>query len=124
MAIIVNGWRVCTWGFHYSSGEANIEIAKQYSDKECIFVYVKDKGQYLQSSFYELRNYNEVTFITDENLEILNNLSVGKHSELVVYIAENCDGEAVLEEILNKCPLMEEYEQISQYENATAFYVH
>ena len=123
LMLVINSWIVCTWNNLYLSGKESIETAKEYSDKECFFVYPEGKGNYLHSSFYEIRNYDEITFITEENLELLDNLSVKDKLDFVVYITKNCDEESVLKTILNTCHLVDEYEQISDYESAYGYYL-
>lgn len=124
LILIVHSWVVCDWRDLHLSGKESIEISKEFSDKECIFIYPEDKGNFLHSSYYEIRNYNEVTFITEEHLDILNSLSVKEELDCVVYITENCDEDFVLDKILNICPFIDQYKQISKYGSARAYYLY
>ena len=122
LMMVIQGWSVSTWGFLYLDGKESLKIAEQYSDKECIYIYTKDKGMMLHASFYEIASFEQVTFVTKENMDLLENLSAKEQEELVVYITSDCDSELILQEIKDRYPLLEEYEKITEYGNAEAYY--
>lgn len=122
LGLVIYGWIICPWDYLFSE-DKSVETAEKYCEKECIFVYPEGNGNYLHSSFFEIRNYKQVTFFTEQNLELLKDSRIEEASELVVYITNNCDKEVVLKELMSVCLYVDEYEEISQDKYASAFYL-
>lgn len=97
-----NGFRICRWQFSYqddASAQA-LEAAKKYQDRECLYVYQKKDIWAVQSSYFEIREYESVTFLEEQNLDILfGQRDYADGEGLVVYIEKACDEDAVLNKI-------------------------
>lgn len=108
--MLITGWKMCTWEYLFSDSEEFLNQAAQFQSEDAIYIY--DAGWKLPASFYEAVNYKTAVFIPADKMEKLENLSCLDTVSLIVCMTDSCEAEAVLGELLERCPLLTEYEEI------------
>ena len=115
--ITANSWRGTSWNYLYTSSQQLTDKAKEYASLDCLFVY--DTSWKVQPSFYEVRNYNSVTFVPPNNLDIIKNLDCISQTELIVSIIG--DSENIVKKIMEVCPMLTKYEKLGNLHYATTY---
>ena len=73
-----------------------MEQAEKHAGSQCIYIY--DWAWKVQPSFYEARNYESVTFISQDHLELLDEMEL-EEDGIVLCIMDTCEQEPVLEKL-------------------------
>ncbi len=118
--IIVNGFKYADLSALGSDAVSKLEKTNAYSNCDCLFIY---KGKWeLLGSWLEVRNYNSVTFLSQDNTDILQDLDIKNNSDLIVMVTDNCRD--VNSELLDAYPDLNETETVGHYGFATTYYYH
>ncbi len=118
--LIVNGWNGADWKFLYKDTAVLLDTAKEYSDKNCIYVY--DAPWKALPSYIELKNYKSLTF-----------LSYNKSAEIVKYSDVVQDGfmlvvqgnaENIINQIKKVYPHLNQNKKIGGFSYATTYFIY
>lgn len=117
--ILWNGFRVCQWRFSYQDALSKqaLNVAEQCKDRACLYIYRKEDVWAVQSSYFEIRQYRNVTFFEEQNLDEL--AAKRNHEEeegMVVYVEKRCDEDSALIAIREAYP---EYSNIQKVAEST-----
>lgn len=96
------------WYYLYRSTQGLIQAANTYSDLDCI--YIVNAGYEINPSFYELREYNTVTFIDKDKLEQINTIECDATKGLIVSMGSAISIEEVASEVQRFYPKLANYE--------------
>lgn len=120
----LNSWRHHGWTYWARDSISLIEKAADYKDVSCICIY--NAAFETQTSFMEISQYNDVTFVSKNNMQILSTLDNSSCQELVVIVIdENEDDEIFyINDVLSKYPLLNQYEEFGQYSYGTSYYLY
>lgn len=108
-------YKNCEWLYSFSDSISALKAAEEYADRDCYFIY--SEGWRCQPSYYELRNYNSITFFSEDNYIEFKQ----KDTSFVVYINNNCDVDHILNYILETCDNVKEYRKISEFAYSEAY---
>ncbi len=120
--MIVSGWKICGWSYLYMDSVELLEKAGQYNEDDNIFIY--DINWKIAPSYREISKYKSVTFFHKNNIELLNETSVRNNASLVVTVIDSCGAEAILNKVMEICPLLDSYEKIGSFGYATSYYLY
>lgn len=117
---IVNGFTNAGWNYLYRSSSELLNRTKNYSDMNCICVYdVKWKEQ---PAFYELKNYESVTFISQEHIDdILQYHNLLEDGFMLNIMGK--DEEQIVNMIRKQYPYLNKCEEIGRYAYTTTYWI-
>lgn len=118
--ITVNGLRCEEWANLHRSSEPLLRAAAEHSEDDCLFIY--DRNWHILPAYFEVSNYRSVTFLREEHLERLDSMELSSRDELTV-VTDGENPEAV-KQIMDRCPLLDSYEYLGQYESTTTYYLY
>lgn len=119
-ACIINSWIMYPWN---NFGDVQLlEAIRQYEN--CNSIYVYDARYRILASFYEVSLQKGVIFWHENNIGMLDNAECKMDEEVIVYIVDTCDQQAVLDKVLELCPLLDSYEKVGSGGYATAYYLY
>lgn len=118
--ITVNGLRCEEWANLHHSSEPLLRAAAEHSEDDCLFIY--DRNWHILPAYFEVSNYRSVTFLREEHLERLDSMELSSCDELTV-VTDGENPEAV-KQIMDRCPLLDSYEYLGQYESTTTYYLY
>lgn len=98
------------WFYLYRSTQSLLETAKQYGDLDCI--YIVNAGYEINPSFYEIREYDTVTFIDKNELDALKELDLDVENGLIVSMGNAISIEEVAKTVQDRFPKLINYEQL------------
>ena len=111
----------CQWEYLYRESESLLEQAEKHAGSQCIYIY--DWAWKAQPSFYEARNYESVTFISQDHLELLDEMEL-EEDGIVLCIMDTCEQEPVLEKLESCYGGTLSKETIGQYFFSTSYYIY
>lgn len=111
----------CQWEYLYRESESLLEQAEKHAGSQCIYIY--DWAWKAQPSFYEARNYESVTFISQDHLELLDEMEL-EEDGIVLCIMDTCEQEPVLEKLESCYGGALSKETIGQYFFSTSYYIY
>lgn len=119
---IINSWKNQPWEILYKESNDLIEWSNAHSDLDCL--YINDIHTYkIQSSFLEVRNYNSVTFLQGNQLDMLTDLEIASQDQMVVLIIpENRD--EILQNIKVVYPQLTSHKEIGSFGYARTYYLY
>lgn len=123
---ILSSYLQCPWTYSYQDSAPVLETAKNYADKDCIFIYTNSiHGDIWRCnrSFFEVQNYQSLTFIPQEEISMLLENGYNEYEHMMVYIVNKTDREAILQELVKICPNITKYTKISEYGQAAGYYL-
>lgn len=88
---------------------------RQYAEVDCLYIY--DTGWKTMASYDEIPNYNSVTFVSYDNLDMLSELDLKNEESLMLMIS--CEGE---EHLKAKEKVMESYGALTKSEEVGSHY--
>lgn len=109
-------------GYLYKDSMALLSDIENYSEYNCLYIY--DVSWKVIESYCEISQYNSITFYNAGNIAAIANMEHIFDDDLVVYIVNTCDSMAVLEYIIEQCPLLNTYQEIGSYGYATSYYLY
>lgn len=120
MIICVNGLRNTQWTNLNLSSKPLIDAAREHSATDCLFIY--EKMWRIFPAYCEVSEYHSVTFLREENLELLSSMDLSSRYELIVVV----DGEdtELVNRILDLCPYLDVYEHLGKYRYTNSYYLH
>lgn len=104
----------------YRSTKPFIEKSKEYSNADCIFI--TEHSYNVNASFYEMKNYNSVTFYNYDNIEKIVNADVNTDNGLIVSYDMACDTEKLNEVISRTWPELTNILLVGSHEGNTSYY--
>lgn len=116
--LIVNGFANANWTYLYKSSADLLDKSKTYSDRNCISVY--DENWKEQPSFYEIRNYKSITYISQENVENILQYEDLFEGEFMLKVIGGND-EKIIHMILEQYPSLDNWEKVGSYGYATTY---
>lgn len=118
--ICVNEWKDNKWEFLYKSYAQIEEKAKEYHDVDALFIY---KGWWHSlPSYAEIKNYRSVTFVKNDNLEVLEGLEIMDQDQLIVFVPDKED--ALLNELLQYDSKLSTTDRIGFTGYSNSYYFH
>ena len=120
---VIGSWQKRGWSYLYRNSIQLLETSKEYTDLDCICIY--NQPFETQASFLELTNYNSITFISEDNLDLLYTIA-NNSSKLILIIINDKeqDTEAFLNKLLSEYPLPKQHKFIGHHAYGTSFYVY
>lgn len=118
--IVINEWKNVTWSYLCKNSTNLIEMSESKKNVDCLYVY--DENWKTQPSFFEVRNYNSVTFVQNSNLEALPSLEIIDNKEMMLLVT--ADSDKILEEIMKQCSQFSGYLEIGTYAFTTTYYLY
>lgn len=118
--IVINSWKVASWPYLYTHSQINLEQTSDYADVDCLVIY--DHLFKVQMSYPELSKYNRVTFIVDYNSYWISDWPCSQNNELVLMLIGADESE--LQNVLARCPYLNNYEKIESYGYCTSYYLY
>lgn len=116
--LTISGWRSGGVQYLYKDTVALLETAERYSDVDCLYIY--DKAWKAQASFYQVSHYKSVTFVKNNNLDLLPSLECAKKKELIVMCLD--EDETVINRVLEEYPMLSVYEKMEEMHGYTRAY--
>lgn len=126
LAILLNnGYKIYPWTELYRDAKECIETARKYgANNECI--YVMNVSWHSFTSYQEFIQYQNMTFIRDNNLDLLYNDNYSGYDHVVMYfdtfISEE-EVDKILTKMIEMNPGLEGYEKLHKYLYNTAYYL-
>ena len=123
--MVNNSWKAYNWTGLYEKMQGTLDIASEYGrNNECIYFYETAwKGV---SNYLDFSEYQKISFISVDNLDILLNQEYQEYEHVVLYFESQLD-ESKFEEIMQKFldvnPSLNNYEKIYKQEYLTAYYL-
>lgn len=96
------------WFYLYRSTSGFLEVAKNYSNLDCI--YVIHMPYEINPSFYEISNYNSVTFLSQIDPEVLGTLDLDVSNGLILSMGAECNFEEIYGLLRERWQTLENYE--------------
>lgn len=122
---VVNSWKSYTWPELHLEQEQYMNIAKQYGqDNACIDIYAASWKSI--SALQEFAQYQAVSFIPMNELELLDSEYIKEYEHLVVYIDSEADKEQtsnILDLFIEKGPMLEQYTLLYQFGYHAVYYL-
>lgn len=116
----VNSWKNTDWEYLYRTSRPLLEAAANYGDVDCLYVY--EKPWQLNSSYYEIAKYHSVTFLTEDEMDMLGSLDISGQYHLMLTVAG--EDEEILNRIMEICPALNTYDYIGSYAYTNTYYLH
>ncbi len=101
------------WYYLYRSTRQLIQTAKQYGDLDCI--YIVNAGYEINPSFYEIREYNTVTFIDKEELEQIETVECSTENGLIISMGSAISVEEIAAKVQEIYPKLVNFEQLGSH---------
>ncbi len=108
------------WFYLYRHSGELVELSSYNKDKNCI--YIMNDPNEINPSFYEIRNYNSVTFVPIDELEKLEEIDVDCAKGLIVSCGKACDQEAIAEAVYETWPQLDDYEKLGDHSFSVTYY--
>lgn len=123
--ILGNSWKTYTWDGLHLEAEVFLDIANQYGqNSECIDIYSTTWKSI--SALQQFAQYQVVSFIPSDSLELLDSEYIKEYDHLVVYVDSDLGEEQInniLEMLLEKNSRLQSYSLLYQYGYQTAYYL-
>lgn len=123
--LLNNSWKSYTWPEQYKEAADAVKTAKQYGiNNECIYVF--NRVWRSMPSYQEFIQYQEMTFIPESNLELLNQSEYTEYDSVVVYFDKNVGDEqieAILNDIIMRNPGLTGYDELYEYSYNVAYFL-
>ena len=117
---IINGFGNARWDYLYKSSVDLLNNAREYSDRNCISVY--DATWKEQPTFYEIKNYKSVTFISQEHSgNILQYGDLFEDGFMMNIIGGNDD--KIISMIQRNYPYLNRCEKIGGFSYSNTYYI-
>ncbi len=101
------------WNYLYRSTQGLINTAKQYNELDCI--YIVNAGYEINPSFYELREYDTVTFIDKTELNKLKDIECDTQNGIIVSMGSAISIDEVAKAVQERFPMLMNYEQLGSH---------
>lgn len=126
IGIMINGgWHLYDWPYLYLDAKEYIEEAEDYGmDNECICI-VTSFWRCLPS-YHEFLKYQNITFVQSDHLEALYQEEYAGYDHVVVYMDKDLsqeESEEILQELINRNPGLDGYEELHRYSYNITYYL-
>lgn len=118
----LSGLHLCEWEYLYRDSANLLDKAKEHIGEKCIYIY--DGLWKAQPSFYEIKNYQSVVFVAQNNLEFINSLSLNPEEEVVWCVMDTCEQEPIFTKIESIYGYDYTIEEIGHYFFSTSYAIH
>lgn len=106
------------------SGDSQETFAKAEAHASCNCLYIYDATFKALPSFLEASHYSSCTFYNENNIESIVDMQHLSDHEMIVFVTNSCDSQAVLEYIMEVCPYLNLYQELNSYGYATSYYLY
>lgn len=117
--VVVNGLRAAEWTYLYKSSNKLLESSKKYADVDCVYIY--EEKYRAQPSFLEVKNYKSVTFVNQDNHDLLDEISNTSHNSLIVCLPK--DKQELLKEVQELYPSLTKAKELGKYGYSITYYL-
>ncbi len=122
--LINNGWTTYTWPEQHKEAKDAVKTAREYGvNHECIYVF--NRIWRSMPSYQEFIQYQNMSFISEDNLELLDQDQYENYDSVVVYL-DKAIGEDKIKEIMDHFikmnPDLTEYSELYEYSYNIAYY--
>jgi len=96
--------------------------ARQYAEVDCLYIY--DLGWKTMASYDEIPNYNSITFVSHDNLDMLPELNLKNEESLMLMIS--CEGEEhqrVKEKVMESYGALTKAEEVGSHYYTRTYYL-
>lgn len=123
--ILGKEWKEYDWPELYLDETARIEISKEYAkDNECIFVY--EDAWHTMKSYQELIEYENISFIPIEQLNLLDTEEYQNYYHVVIFIDDSIEVEQqskIINKMIESNPDLSTDMQLYDNEYATTYFL-
>lgn len=116
--IIVGTWSNMSWPYLYQNEAKRMGIIEEYENLNAIVVY--DAIWKTQQMYPEMTYMNSSTFITEEEIGLLDDYKYKNDKEIFVLISWS-NHESTLTEIMEKLPCVSKYEKLCEFGYHTVY---
>lgn len=115
--ILINSWKNIGWPYLFQSSNTLLEISANYGNSDCLYVY-NDNWKTIPS-FLEVSNYNSVTFIRNNDIDLSPVANLAACETLILIV--NDDDENIINQVLNQYPFLSQYQSIGGYSTGRTY---
>lgn len=123
--LLNNSYNTYTWPELYSAAEACVAEARQYGvNNECIYVLSYTWRSY--PSYQEFIQYQNMTFIPQDRLDLLYTSEYAGYDHVVMYFDKDMsqeDIDGILMNMIDMNPDLERYEKLHEYSYNVTYYL-
>lgn len=120
-----NGYKTYTWTELHMEAKECVETARKYGiNNDCIYVFAS--SGFIYPAYQEFIQYQNMTFIRGNNLELLYTDDYSGYDHVVMYFDEHVGQEkidGILEKMIEMNPGLDGYEMLHKYSYNTAYYL-
>ena len=120
--VVVNSWKICGGGWMSRDSEEMFAKAEAYASCNCLYIY--DASWKALPSFLEASHYSSCTFYDANNIESIVDMQYLSDHEMIVFVTNSCDSQAILEYLIEVCPALDLYQELNSYGYATSYYLY
>ena len=115
-------WKKPVFPHQYLDTYEILEKAEMHQNSNCIYVYQNKKIWRTYASFLEVSKYKSVTFFSDMNMDLIDNMEFDNDQELVVFV-DNYSSE-LIEKVTNHFPNLIDFEELGTHGYSTSYVFH
>lgn len=123
--LLNNSYQTYTWPELYTEDGENIKWARKYGiNNDCI--YVMNLSWHSFTAYQEFIQYQSMTFIRDNNLDLLYTEDYSDYDHVVMYFDKAVgeeDIEGILEEMIARNPGLDSYEKMHEWYYNVTYYL-
>lgn len=110
------GIRTCPWQFSFqgASSEKALEIAREACNIPCMYIYKEGTEWAVQRSYFEIKEYRNLVFYEEQNVDYRESIFSEDTGEMMVYIEKECDVDKALSSLKKQFPKLKSTEAISE----------
>lgn len=120
-----NGYKTYTWTELHMEAKECVENARKYGiNNDCIYVFAS--SGFIYPAYQEFIQYQNMTFIRGNDLELLYTDDYSGYDHVVMYFDEHVGQEkidGILEKMIEMNPGLDGYEMLHKYSYNTAYYL-
>ena len=123
--LLNNGYKIYTWTELHTEAKECVENARKYGiNNDCIYVFAS--SGFIYPAYQEFIQYQNITFIRGNDLELLYTDDYSGYDHVVMYFDEHVGQEkidGILEKMIEMNPGLDGYEMLHKYSYNTAYYL-
>lgn len=123
-AVIAASLYFCQWPYLYRESVALLQRAEELSEYTCVYIYDGSwKGWKVQPSFYEVRNYQSVVFVSQEHIGLLDTMNLNNEEGVVTCMFNTCNQDIIFDKMESIYGKGTEMEKIGNYSYTTSYVI-